>query len=167
MKNITLAALLSIAAVTPAWAADQSAPSFGAAYGFDYDGVISIYGDFDISDMANNAPVKARFGLDFFSPNYSSGGSTYTMSTNRFYGAAYYDFSKHLTLDKRVHPFAGLGLFMGSSSCSGAVCGSVSSPTNNGLYFIAGVQFDAAPKIALEANVNETGGLTIGANFKF
>jgi opacity protein-like surface antigen len=166
MKNITIAALLSALAVTPALAADQSKLSLGAGYGFDNSGVVSIHGDYDIADMVNSAPVKARVGLDHYSQHYWS-GSNYSWSYNMFYGAAYYDFSRDVILDKRVHPFAGLGLYIGSLSCSGSVCGSVSSPTSSGLYYIAGVQYDVAPKIALEANVNQIGGLTVGANFKF
>jgi len=167
MKKITIAVLLTVFAVTPAFAADQSKLSLGVGYGFDYEGVFSFHGDYDISAMANNAPVKARFGFDHYSPNYSWAGNNYSWSYNRFYGAAYYDFSRHMTLDKRIHPFAGLGLYVGSSSCAGSVCGNVSSSSNSGLYYIAGVQFDIAPKIALEANVNEIGGVSIGANFKF
>lgn len=167
MKKITIAALLSAFAVAPALAADQSSFSLGAGYGFDNDGVISLHADFDISSVANKAPVTARFGFDHYSPNYSWAGSSYSWSYNRFYAAAYYDFSRDMKLDKRIHPFAGLGLYVGSSSCSGSVCGAVSSHTNSGLYYLLGVQFDIAPKIALETNVNEIGGVTIGANFKF
>jgi opacity protein-like surface antigen len=166
MKKIIIAALLSVFAISPALAADQSKMSLGIGYGFDYSGVLALHGDFDISDMTNNAPVKVRIGFDHYSHDYWF-GSNYSWSVNLLSGAAYYDFSRDTTLDKRIHPFAGLGLYIGSHSCSGSVCGSVSSPTTSGLYYIAGVQYDVSPKIAAEVNVNEISGVTIGVNFKF
>jgi len=166
MKNIIFAALLFAFSVTPVLAADQSKGNLGAGYGFDNGGVLSLHGDFDISGLTNKAPVMARVGFDHYSLDYWA-GSKYSWSYNMFYGAAYYDLNKDLKLDRRVHPFAGLGLYVGSLSCSGSLCGSVSSPTSSGLYFIAGVQYDVAPKIAVEANINQLGGLTIGANVKF
>jgi opacity protein-like surface antigen len=166
MKKIIIAALISFFTVTSALAADQSKGNLGAGYGFDNGGVLSLHGDFDISAMANKAPVTARVGFDHYSLDYWA-GNNYSWSYNMFYGAAYYDFSRDLKLDKKVHPFAGLGLYLGSLSCSGSVCGGVPSPTSSGVYYILGVQYDVAPKIAVEANINQLGGLTIGANFKY
>lgn len=167
MTKIVVAALLSIFVAVPAWASSQSKLSLGAGYGFDNGGVLSIHGDFDISSVANNQPVTARIGYDHYAPDYAAFGGNYSWSYNVFYGGAYYDFSKALKLDANIHPFAGLGLGFGTVSCSGSPCGGLASPSVGGLYYIVGVQYDVAPKIAAELNINGWGGLSIGANFKF
>ncbi len=166
MKKIRFAFLLSAAIAMPAMAADQSKWSVGAGYGFDYNGVISLRADYDISDQANNEPVKIRFGYDSYSRDYA-GPSNYAWGYNVFYGAAYYDFSKQLMLDSKIHPFAGLGMGFGTTSCVGNVCGGVAGPALGGVYAIAGVQYDIKPNINLEGSVNIWSGLTLGANFKF
>ncbi|MBI3478794.1 MAG: hypothetical protein HY016_00305 [Nitrosomonadales bacterium] len=172
MRKIILAAWLPvfIAApfiAAPAMAADQSKFSLGAGYGFGNGGVLSLHGDFNVSELAKDLPLKARVGYDHYSLNYGWVGSNYSWSYNVFYGGAYVDFGKALKLDNRVHPFAGLGLGVGSASCSGNWCGNVASPTVGGLYYIAGVQYDFVPNVAGEININEWGGLSIGANVKF
>lgn len=165
---MVIAALLSALVAAPALAAETSKLSVGAGYGFDNGGVVSVHGDYDISDKAN-APVKVRVGYDHYSLGYGWTGGNYTWSYNVFYGGAYYDFNKALKLDKKIHPFAGLGFGFGSVSCTGsAYCSSViGSPSVGGLYYIAGVQYELTPKIDAEANFNGWGGLSIGANFKF
>jgi len=166
MKKIYLALLLSASWVFPAMAADQSKWSAGAGVGFEYTGVFSIHADYDISSQAQNEPVKVRFGYDRYSRDYG-GPANYSWGYDDFYAAALYDFNKPLKLDSKFHPFAGLGLGFGSTSCSGNGCGSVSSPAVGGIYFIAGLQYDVLPKINLEVNVNSWVGLTLGANLKF
>lgn len=166
MKKIVIAALLSAFVAAPALAANTSKISVGAGYGLNYGGGFSIHGDYDISDKAN-APVKVRLGYDRYSENLSGFGINYTWSYNHYFAGAYYDFSKQMQLDKKIHPFAGLGLGFGSVSCSGCGGFNFASPTVGGIYYIAGVQYDVTPKIAAEANFNEFGGLTLGANFKF
>ena len=163
MKKIASAILLSAAISTPSIAADLSKLSVGAGYGFANNGVFSIHGDYDISDAAK-APVKVRVGYDSYAINTSG---LYQWSYNVFYGGAYYDFNKQIKLDKKIHPFAGLGLGVGSASCSGAWCNRVATPTVGGLYLIAGVQYDVAPKVNAEININGWGGLSIGGNIKF
>ncbi len=166
MKKILVAALLSSAFAAPAFAADTSKLSVGAGYGFDNGGVLSIHGDYNISDMFNNKPVKARFGIDHYALDT---GTQYTWSYNVFYAGAYYDFTQEMKLnDRKIHPFAGLGLGIGSVSCSssGNWCNGLGSPSVGGLYYILGVQYDIAPKMTAEANFNGWGGLSLGVNYK-
>ena len=72
-----------------------------------------------------------------------------------------------MKLDPKIHPFAGVGLGVGTVSCTGSACGGLATPSVGGLYLIAGAQYDLAPRIAAEVNINGWGGLTVGANFKF
>lgn len=166
MKKIYLALLLSATCVFPAVAADESKWSAGVGVGFDYTGVFSIHADYDISSQAQNEPVKLRFGYDRYSRDYG-GPASYSWGYNDFYAAALYDFNKVLKLDSKIHPFGGLGLGFGTTSCSGDGCGGVSDPAVGGIYFIAGLQYDVKSNINIEANVNSWTGLTLGANLKF
>lgn len=188
MKRIVIAALLLVFAAAPALAKDDKL-SVGASYGLGgvsgSGGVFSFRGDYDISDKAN-APVKVRVGWDHYSvdlgvpgsfsclPTFpftcSTGpGGNITWSTNVFYGGAYYDFNKMLKLDRKIHPFAGLGFGFGSTSCTGSsyCSGGYSSPTVGGFYYIGGVQYDVTPQIAAELGFSGWTGISIGANFKF
>ena len=166
MKKIYFALLLTFSFALPAIAADQSKWSAGAGFGFDYVGVFSLHADYDIAEQFNNEPVKVRFGYDRYSRDYN-GPANYSWGYNDFYAAALYDFNKPLKLDSKIHPFAGLGLGFGTTSCSGNGCGGVSNPSVGGIYFIAGLQYDVKPKFNLELNVNSWVGLTLGANIKF
>ena len=166
MKKTLLAFLLSASIAAPAMAADQTKWSVGAGVGFEYTGVLSIHADYDISSQANNEPVKVRFGYDQYSRAYN-GPSNYSWEYNDFYASADYDFNKALKLDSKIHPFAGLGLGFGTTTCSGNICGGVASPSVGGIYFIGGVQYDVKSNINLEANINTWTGLTLGANIKF
>ena len=166
MNRFALVALSAIFFVTPAAAADKSKYNIGAGYGLANGGVLSLHADADISNTAN-APVKARIGYDHYSLDYNNFGGKYSWSYNIFYGGAYYDLNRDLKLDKKVHPFVGLGLGFGTASCSGSWCNWASSPTVGGLYFIGGLQYNIAPTIDAEVNLNGWGGLTVGANFKF
>ena len=166
MKKIYFALLLTASCAFPAMAADQSKWSAGAGYGLDYNGVLSLHGDYDIADQVNHEPVKIRIGYDHYSRDYG-GPANYSWGYNVYYGAAYYDFNKAMKLDSKIHPFAGLGLGFGTASCTGNLCGTQANPNVGGIYFIGGVQYDVKHNVNLEANVNSWSGLTLGANYKF
>jgi opacity protein-like surface antigen len=163
MQKLLFVSLLSVFISLPAVAADQSKWSAGAGYGFNYNGVLSLHADYDISDQFKNEPVKARFGYD----SYTINSSGYSWGYNVFYAGAYYDFNKALQLDNKLHPFAGLGLGFGTTSCSGNLCNGLASPSVGGVYVIAGLQYDVKPNINIEASVNGWDGLLLGANYKF
>jgi hypothetical protein len=165
MKKLLIASVIAAMGST-AMAADLSGMSIGAGYGFGNGGVMSIHGDYDISQMANKQPIKVRVGYDRYSEDFG-GGNSYKWSYNVFYGGAYYDFGKALQLGNKIHPFAGLGFGFGSASCSGNWCNGISTPTVGGLYYILGAQYDMTPNLAAEANFNGWGGLSLGVNYKF
>jgi opacity protein-like surface antigen len=166
MKKTLLAFVLSASIAAPAIAADQTKWSAGVGVGFDYTSVLAIHADYNVSDQVNNEPVKVRFGYDRYSRDYN-GPSSYSWGYNDFYASADYDFNKALKLDSKIHPFAGLGLGFGTTSCSGNICNGLASPSVGGIYFIAGVQYDVKSNINVEANVNSWTGLTLGANIQF
>lgn len=163
MKKIFVASLLSAVVAMPAFA-EESKMAVGAGWGFGNGGVLSLRGDYDISDMVGQSAVKARVGYD----RYSLDSGAYTWSYNVFYAGAYKDFSKELNLDK-IHPFAGLGYGFGSTSCSGdsALCASLPSPAVGGFYYIGGVKYDVTPQIEAEVAFERWAGLSLGANYKF
>lgn len=158
----TLIALLSVGVIAPAMAAENN---IGVGFGLANGGVLSIHGDFDVA-RAVQGPVMARIGFDHYAMNYGWNGG-YTWSYNVFYGGAYYDLNKAMQLDRRFHPFVGLGIGIGSASCSGPACNQVANPSVGGLYFIGGLQYELTPKVDAELNINGWGGLTVGANFKY
>lgn len=165
MKTIIMAALISTVVAVPALAADQKL-SVGGGYGFGNGGVISVHGDYDISDMAK-APVKARIGWDHYTLDYGSGSFNYSWSYNVYYGGAYYDFSSLIKLGDKIHPFAGLGFGFGQVSCSGTYCSGYSSPTVGGFYYIGGVQYNVTSNIDAEVSLSQWSGFAVGANLKF
>jgi opacity protein-like surface antigen len=170
MKKLLIASVIAAMGST-AMAADLSGMSIGAGYGFGNGGVVSVHGDYDISQMVNKQPIKVRVGYDRYSEEFGGFGYNYKWAYNVFYGGAYYDFGKALQLGNKIHPFAGLGFGFGNATatCSGAGfnCSSVSSPTVGGFYYIFGAQYDLTPNVAAEANFNGWGGLSLGVNYKF
>ena len=162
MKKVLLASILAAFSSL----SHAEGMSIGAAYGLGY-GNLEVHGDLDISKMIDNQPIKARVGYNRYSTDFGAGNFGYTWSYNIFYGGAYYDFNKALKLDSAIHPFAGLGLGFGSTSCSGQWCNFASSVSAGGLYYIGGVQYDITPQIQAEAGYSGWSGIQLGANFKF
>ncbi|MDX8382744.1 MAG: hypothetical protein R8M45_01605 [Ghiorsea sp.] len=169
-KQLTIAAVLSAALVTPSIAADDfKLDNVGAAYGFGDGGTISAHADVDIERMTD-MPLKARFGYSRYSYDSSGWNATYTTAYNIFYGGAYYDFSKMAKFGKKIHPFAGIGFGGASSSvtCSGNCSGTtLSAGSVGGLYYIGGVQYDVNRQFDAELSFAGWGGISIGANYNF
>lgn len=180
MKKIVVAAMLSAVVSTPAFAGG-SAKSVGVNYGLDLNGVMGIQGEMDVSSMVNKMPVSLQAfykgysesftipGLPAIPPFFAGTPSvTYKYSYTGLGAAAIYDFSSHLHLDKKIKPYAGLGLYTLSAKLSGGVTGvTLASPASGGLYFTGGVRYTLTPEIAADFNYNNIGGLTIGANYSF
>ncbi|MEO8333313.1 MAG: opacity family porin [Gallionella sp.] len=168
MKRVAIAALLSIFVAAPAVAAEGKA-SVGVNYGLDLDGVFGIQGEFDISSMTNKAPVSVQVFWKNYSQSYTiPGWGTYKWSYNGFGAAAIYDFSSVAKLDKKIKPYAGLGVIALNSSLSGPAGGfGVPGADSGGLYITFGARYSLTPQVAADLNYNNFGGLTIGANFSF
>jgi hypothetical protein len=168
MKKIAVALLLSAFVAAPAYAADGK-NSVGVNYGLDYSGVFGIQGEFDISSMTNKAPVSVQVFWKNYSRSYFvPGWGTYKWSYNGLGAAAIYDFSSVAKLDKKIKPYAGLGLIVLSSSLSGPTGGfGAPGADSGGLYFTGGVRYALTPQLAADLNYNNFGGITVGANFSF
>jgi hypothetical protein len=167
MKNIVIAALLSIFVAAPAVAADGK-NSVGVNYGLGENGVYGFQGEFDISAaMPNKAPVSAQIFWKNYSHSFSNNLGTYQYNYNGFGAAAIYDFSTVAKLDKRIKPYAGLGLITLNSNLSGPNGQPPEGADTGGLYITFGVRYAMTPEFSADLNYNNIGELTIGANLSF
>lgn len=167
MKKIAIAILLSGFAAAPALAAEGK-NSIGINYGFDNNGVVGVQGQFDISSaMPNKMPVSVQVFWKNYSQDYNSGAGIYRYSYNAFGAAAIYDFGSLLPQDRKVRPYAGVGLYGLNSNYSGPYVAFPAGPDSGGLYITAGVKYDLTPQVSADLNLNNVGGLTIGADFNF
>lgn len=167
MKKIVMTVLLSVFLVAPAMAAD-SKNSVGVNYGLDLDGVIGVQGELDISSsMPDKAPVSIQVFWKNYSQSYQTGAGTYQYSYNGFGAAAIYDFDSVAGLDKKIKPYAGLGLVALNARLSGPNAQFSRAADSGGLYIVGGVRYALAPQVSADLNYNNFGGLTIGAVLNF
>lgn len=167
MKRIIIAAMLSVFAAVPAVAADGK-NSVGINYGLDMNGVIGIQGELDISaSMPNKAPVAVQVFWKNYWQSYATNAGVYQYTYNGFGAAAIYDFGAVGKLDKKIRPYAGLGLITLNARLSGPNVPFSRSADSGGLYITAGVRYALTPQVSADLNLNNFGGLTIGANLSF
>lgn len=167
MKRIAVAALLSAVLSVPAVAAEGK-NSIGVNYGFDNNGVVGVQGEMDISSaMPNKAPVLIQVFWKNYSQSYRTGAGTYQYSYNGFGAAAIYDFGAVIRQDTKIRPYAGVGLITLNSSLSGPNLPFPVGPDSGGLYVTAGARYELTPRVSADLNLNNYGGLTIGAVFNF
>ena len=158
MKKIVVAALLSAVVSAPAVAAG----SFGVNYSID--NVVGIQGEFDISSMTNNAPVSVQVFLKHYSYNFAPNASWRTTGVG---AAGIYDFNSLAGLDKKIHPYAGLGLISVTHRWRGTGSAWGDYGVGGGLYFTGGVRYFLTTQVAADFNYNDFGDLTFGLNFNF
>lgn len=171
MQKIAVTILLSSLFAIPAIAAPVNAEkskktvinySFGVNYSFD--DVFGSQFEFDISKIANNAPVSVQLFVKNYSQRLSS---TATWNTTGVGVAAIYDLSSFTELDKKFQPYAGLGLLSVAYTWAGLGPTQNYSGVSSGLYVTGGVRYTLTPQFDADLNYNDFGGLTVGANFKF
>lgn len=167
MKKIAAAILLSAFVAAPAIAADGK-KSVGVSYGLDYNGVFGIQGEFDISSMVNKAPISVQA---FWK---KSSESVYGISADvtAIGVAGIYDLSSALKLDKKIQPYAGLGLRRVTSTVvipgmPPFIPTTTASASDTELHLTLGAKYSFTPQIAADFNYNDFGGLTIGADYSF
>jgi hypothetical protein len=166
MKRIIIVALLSIFAIAPAVAVEGK-NSVGVNYGVDAGGVFGIQGEFDISSMVNKVPISVQVFWKGYSRTYSVPViGSYKYSYTALGAAAIYDFSSELKLDKKIKPYAGVGLYNLSASLSSGTAG-FAAADSGGVYFTGGARYALTPQLSADLNYNNIGGITIGANFNF
>lgn len=160
MKKIAFVLLLSAFVAAPAVAAGGK-NSIGVNYGLDYSGVFGIQGEFDISSSTNKAPIS----IQAFWKTGSQDVFVQSYSISAVGVAAIYDLSSVIKLDKKIHPYAGLGIRRETYT---APWGAGSrSASRSDLHVTFGAQYELNPQVSADLNYNDFGGLTIGANFSF
>jgi hypothetical protein len=161
MNKIIAISLLIFTLATPAFAAGNSG---NIGLNVSFDNAVGIQGEFNLQK-----PISLQVFLKHYSRTYYYGGpfGSYSYSYTAVGAAGIYDFSKELRIaNKKIHPYAGLGLFTVSSSFNGS--GAYADPAVlGGIYLTAGARYEITPDIDFDGNYNNFGGLTIGANLKF
>ena len=167
MNKIVVAALLSAVIATPALAAEGK-NSIGVNYGFDRDGVFAVQGEFDVSSyLTNRAPVSVQVFWKNYSRSYGTPAGTYQYSYNALGVAAIYDFGTVIKTNSQIRPYAGLGLITLNSTLSGPAQPFGIGADAGGIYLVAGARYEVTPQVSADLNLNNYGGLTIGAVVKF
>jgi opacity protein-like surface antigen len=161
MKKIVMAALLSAFVAAPAVAADTKG---NVGVNFSTAGAFGIQGEFNISSMTNNAPVSVQAFWKHYSQDV---GPNASWGTTGIGITGIYDFSSLAKLDKKIHPYAGVGLMSVSYSWRGTGNSWPYTGVGGGLYVTAGVRYDLTPQVAADLNYNNFGDLTAGVNFNF
>lgn len=161
MNKIISVTLLGTLLAAPAFAAGNSG---NVGINVSFDNAIGIQGEFNLQK-----PLSLQVFLKQYSRTYYYGGpsNSYSYSHTAIGVAGIYDFSKELRIaNKKIHPYAGLGLYTVSSTFSGSGA-YVNSSVLGGIYLTAGARYEISPDIDLDGNYNNFGGLTLGANFRF
>lgn len=165
MKSIIIAAFLLPFTATPAAATPKPADAAGnVGINFSVDSVIGIHGEFNISSMANNAPVSVQVFWKNYSQKIAPSASWGTTGVGV---AAIYDFNSIAKLNKKIHPYAGIGLISVSHKWKGTGPAWTYTGVGGGLYITGGVRYSLTPEVAADLNFNDFGNLTAGININF
>ena len=164
MKKIVIAALLSVFVAAPAEAADGKI-TIGGNFGLDHSGVIGIMGEYDISSMTSNQPVSVQA----FWKKSSESVPFSTVDVTSLGVAGIYDFNTLARLDKKLHPYAGVGIRSTKTKTTTSIFTITTSlsATSNAVYYVGGARYFLTPKLAADLNFNEIGGITVGVNYSF
>jgi hypothetical protein len=160
MKKIASIILLAVFISNTAHA--ESSSSVGINFAFDV--AFGTQYEFDISKAANNKPVAIQL---FFKSYQQKLGGGNTWNSTAVGAAGIYDFTTAAKFDKNVHPYAGLGLVSVAHSWAGIGSAPNYTGADGGIYITGGVRYNLNPQIDADLNLNNVGGLTVGANFKF
>ena len=102
-----------------------------------------------------------------YSQTYTGFGTSYKWGYSAFGIAGLYDLANDLKLpDRKLHPFAGLGIYTVKATLSGTNL-SLSSPVSGGLYITAGARYELTPQLNFEGSYNNFGSFTAGVNLMF
>jgi hypothetical protein len=161
MKKISVAALISVFIAAPAVAAGNSD---NIGINFSVNGALGIHGEFDISSMTNKAPISAQLFLKNYTQNVTPSSP---WSTTGFGVAGIYDFNSMYNLNKKIHPYAGIGLVSVSHKWTGWTAAPQYTGVGSGLYVTGGIRYSLTPLVAADFNYNNFGSLTGGINVGF
>ena len=167
MRKSVVIALLSAFISVPAAAADSQG-SVGVNYGFDLDGVVGIQGEWNLAAaMPKKTPIRIQLFWKNYSHRFQAAAGTFQYSYNGFGAAAIYDFGTVGKPGKKFKPYAGLGLITLNSTLSGPNGPVPKSADSGGLYLTGGLRYEMTPRVLADLNINNYGGLTIGAILEF
>jgi opacity protein-like surface antigen len=163
-KTVVVILLYSI--VAPAAFAATGAGNVKRSVGINYGvyGVLGIEGEQSISSLDNNEPVSVQVFLKNRMQDTSPGVS---WDTTGIGAAAIYDFNTVARLDKRIHPYGGIGLMFVNHDWSGTGPVPKYIGVDSGLYLTGGARYELNPKVSADLNFNLFGDLTVGAIFSF
>lgn len=169
MKKVIALALLSMATSAPAMAAGDWTGSIGGAYGLG-SGDVGIQGEYNLEPSLRQ-PVSVQAFYKNYSLTQNYFGVTYSWSLTALGVAGIYDLNRALEVsDRKLHPFAGAGLYNVNATFTTNVPGwggTVAAPASGGLYLTLGARYDVTPQVNVEGGWNSFSGLAIAANFKF
>ena len=161
--TITIAMLMSVFVAAPAVAADGKI-TVGGNYGLDHSGVLGIMGEYDISSMTQNQPVS----IQAFLKRSSESIPFSTVDATSMGVAGIYDFNELARLDKKIHPYAGVGIRSTKTKTTTTFIVTTSvSATSNSVYYVGGIRYFLTPALAGDLSLNEVGGITAGVNYSF
>ena len=165
MKKTFVVMLLYSIVAPAAFAAtevDNAKRSVGINYGVH--GVLGIEGEQSISSLANNEPVSVQVFLKNRMQVTSPGVS---WDTTGIGAAVIYDFNTVARLDKKIHPYGGIGLMFVNHDWSGTGQAPKYDGVDSGLYLTGGVRYELSPKVSADLNYNFFGNLTVGVIYSF
>ncbi|MEQ1589404.1 MAG: hypothetical protein ABL902_03520 [Gallionella sp.] len=156
ISAMTLAILFTSSAV--------AAPSNHVGINYSFDNVVGTQLEFDIAKAASNKPVSIQLFWKSYQQRLNSNN---TWNTTGIGIAGIYDLTSVVKVNKSVHPYVGLGLMSVSYTWAGFGTRQNYTGVDSGLYITGGVRYNFTPQVDADFNLNNFGGLTFGANFKF
>ena len=165
MKNIVIVLLLC-SIVAPAARAATGTDNVKGSVGINYGvyGVLGVEGEQSISSMANNQPVSLQVFLKNYMQDTSPGVS---WDTTGIGAAAIYDFNAVARMDKRIHPYFGMGLMFVNHDWSGTGPVPKYTGVDSGLYLVGGARYYLNSKWTADLNFNVFSDLTAGVIYSF
>lgn len=158
MRNIVLVALLPVFFAVSAEAADDLTH---VGLNVSTNSMLGIDAEFDISSRFENTPVSAQVFLKNFAYNDQYG---VTWNTTGIGGVAIYDFNAKYRLDKKIHPYAGIGLMYVNHIWTGIGPEVEYTGVDSGIYVAGGVRYSLTPQVSADFSYNNFGTLTLGIN---
>jgi hypothetical protein len=161
MRKIVVAGLLSLFVAIPSIAAPTKG-NFGV--NLSTAGAYGLQGELDMSSQANGAPVSAQVFWKHYSQDI---GNASAWGITAIGVAGIYDFTAVTKLDKKIHPYAGIGIMSVSHDWHGPGSGVAYDGIAGGLYVTGGLRYNLAPQLDADLNFNNFGDITLGINYKF
>jgi hypothetical protein len=167
MKNISLTILIFTVLVNSALASSEKSTS-SVEINYSLSDVFGTQFEFDISKAAKNRPVSMQLFWKSYAQNLGTiNGISNTWNTTAVGVAGVYNLTSIVKFDKKLHPYAGVGLMSVSHTWTSVGPTPNYSGVGGGLYVTSGVLYELAPQLDIDMNYNNFGDITVGASFSF